>query len=80
MATLDLKQSVLAYIENADEKLLRLMKALAENYRNDEQPHFSLSEEDYKMLDTRRRLHLAGKSKSFTWEQVKQKTQDKARQ
>ena len=32
MATLDLRQSVLEYVKNADNRFLRLVKAMAENY------------------------------------------------
>lgn len=32
MATLDLRQSVLEYVKKADNRFLRLVKAMAENY------------------------------------------------
>ena len=32
MATLDLRQSVLEYVQKADNRFLRLVKAMAENY------------------------------------------------
>ncbi len=32
MATLDLRQSVLEYVKRADNRFLRLVKAMAENY------------------------------------------------
>lgn len=71
MATLDLKSTVLQYVNTADIRLLKMLKALAETYQNDEQ-ELTLSEEQYKMIDARREAHLKGESKSFTWEQVKQ--------
>lgn len=37
----------------------------------EEQDH--LIEEDYKIIDARRENHLNGKSKSYSWEQAKQK-------
>lgn len=36
MATLDLKQSVQNYIDTADNRLLKMIKALAENYHGDD--------------------------------------------
>jgi hypothetical protein len=36
MATLDLRQSVLEYIKNADNRFLRLVKAMADNYNDDD--------------------------------------------
>tara|TARA_R110000868_G_scaffold12295_1_gene59301 strand:+ start:62 stop:331 length:270 start_codon:yes stop_codon:yes gene_type:complete len=72
MATLDLRNTVKEYINTADIRLLKMIKALAESYQSDEQETFMLSEEQYKMIDKRREAHLKGESKSFTWEQVKQ--------
>jgi putative addiction module component (TIGR02574 family) len=71
MATLDLRDTVKEYINKADVRLLKMIKALAESYQNDEQ-ELSLSEEQYKMIDKRREAHLKGESKSYTWEEVKQ--------
>lgn len=71
MATIDLRNTVKEYINTADIRLLKMMKALAETYQNDQQ-ELTLSEEQYQMIDKRREAHLKGESKSFTWEQVKQ--------
>lgn len=71
MAIIDLRNAVKEYVNNADVRLLKLMKALAESYQDDEQ-ELTLSEEQYQMIDKRREAHLKGESKSFTWEQVKQ--------
>ena len=35
MATLDLRQSVLEYVKKADNRFLRLVKAMADNYDDD---------------------------------------------
>lgn len=35
MATLDLRQSVLEYVKKADNRFLRLVKAMADNYDED---------------------------------------------
>ena len=71
METSELKNSVLSYVETADERLLKLMEALAESYKNLDSPSVSLSERQYEILNERRQRHLAGESKSLTWEQVK---------
>lgn len=71
MATIDLRDTVKEYINTADLRLLKLMKALAESYQKDEQ-EVRLTEEQYQIIDKRREAHLKGESKSFTWEQVKQ--------
>lgn len=71
MATLDLRSTVKEYVNTADIRLLKMIKALAESYQNDEE-ELTLSEEQYQLIDKRREAHLKGESKSFTWEQVKQ--------
>ncbi len=78
MATLDLRNTVKEYINIADVRLLKMMKALAESYQNDEQETVTLSEEQYQMIDKRREAHLKNESKSFTWEQVKQNARNAA--
>jgi hypothetical protein len=37
MATLDLRQSVLEYVKKADHRFLRLVKAMADNYADDDE-------------------------------------------
>lgn len=78
MTTLDLRNTVKEYINTADVRLLKMMKALAESYQNDEL-ELALGEEEYKMIDKRREAHLKGESKSFTWEEVKQNARNAVR-
>ncbi|WP_299892356.1 hypothetical protein [uncultured Lacinutrix sp.] len=77
MATIDLRNTVKEYINTADVRLLKMIKALAESYQKDEQ-ELTLTEEQYQMIDKRRTAHLKGESKSFTWEQVKQNARNAA--
>ncbi len=70
MATIDLRNTVKEYIRTADVRLLKMMKALAESYQND-QNELSLSEEQYQIIDKRREAHLNNTSKSYTWQEVK---------
>ena len=78
MTTLDLKKAVLNCIDNADERLLKLIKALAESYQNDSQEDLTLSQEQYQILDQRREAHLNEESASYTWKQVKQNARNTA--
>jgi phosphoribosylanthranilate isomerase len=77
MAILDLRDIVSEYINTADIRLLKMIKALAESYQNDEQ-ELTLSEKQYLMIDKRREAHLKEESQSFTWEQVKQNARNAA--
>lgn len=69
MTTLDLKNSVLEYVNNADDRLLKMIKAIAETYQSEED--FTLSKKQYEILDQRRALHESGKSKSYSWQEIK---------
>ena len=71
MASIDLRNTVLEYIDKADIRLLKMIKALAESYQNDEQ-ELTLSEEQYQMIDKRKEAHVNEESNALTWEQVKQ--------
>ncbi|TQO39280.1 putative addiction module component (TIGR02574 family) [Arenibacter algicola] len=71
MASTDLRNTVREYIDKADIRLLKMIKALAESYQNDEQ-ELTLSEEQYQMIDKRKEAHVNEESNTLTWEQVKQ--------
>ncbi|SMG31526.1 hypothetical protein [Arenibacter troitsensis] len=71
MASIDLRNTVREYIDKADLRLLKMIKALAESYQNDEQ-ELTLSEEQYQMIDKRKEAHVNEESNTLTWEQVKQ--------
>lgn len=44
MATLDLRQSVLEYVKKADHRFLRLVKAMADNYNDDNDERIGLEQ------------------------------------
>lgn len=71
MTSTDLRNTVKEYINSADVRLLKMIKALVESYEQDKQ-EVTLSKEQYQMMDKRREAHLKGESKSFTWNQVKE--------
>ncbi|EKB47656.1 hypothetical protein [Cecembia lonarensis] len=51
-----------------EESVLMKVKALLEDVSS---PNYSLTEEDYVIIDQRREKHFSGESKSFSWEEVK---------
>ena len=71
MTSSELRNKVREYVDTADERLLKMIEALAETYQNEvDRP--SLSEEQYEILDAQREAHLKGESRSLSWEEVKQ--------
>lgn len=71
MASIDLRNTVREYVDKAKIRLLKMIKALAESYQNDEQ-ELTLSEEQYQMIDKRKEAHVNEESNTLTWELVKQ--------
>lgn len=69
MGALELRNLISEYVNTADERLLRMVKAMMESYHED---GFSLTEEHYKIVDERKERHIKGDSMSFTWAEVKQ--------
>ena len=69
---MDLRITQLELIEmllnTKKESILNKVRILLES----EQEDFSLTEEQYKIIDKRRENYLKGKGKSLTWEEVEQ--------
>ncbi len=70
MATLDLKKSVLNYIDNADDRLLKLIKALVETYQ-EEESNYEISEEHRVLLDQRLADHKSSPDAGKDWKILK---------
>lgn len=77
MATSDLKRRVLDYVQEADEPLLQLMEALAEDYLKKD-PKSELTQAQWQEVEARWKRHKGGESRSNTWEEV-QENIEKAR-
>jgi cob(I)alamin adenosyltransferase len=69
MSNAELKQKLKEYIETSDEKLLKLMYAVAKEYHEDDS---QLEDAEIQMLEERREEYLAGKSKGYTWQETKE--------
>jgi hypothetical protein len=74
MEAVELKKTVLKYVDEADERLLEMILSLAENY--EDKSSSVLTEADYQEMDKRRLDHLNEKSESYSWEEVQQKTKN----
>ncbi len=70
MSTAEIKQKLQQYIETGDEKLLKLMYAIAREY-NDDEKEYELNDAEMQMLEERWENYKSGKSKSHTWEEAK---------
>ncbi len=67
-----LKKTVLNYIDDADDRLLRMIKALIESYQEDDSGNPAVTEAQYREIDSRRESYLEDPEDSYTWEEVKE--------
>lgn len=72
METTELKNTVIKYLENADERLLKMIKALIESYDEEGGANTALNEEQYRETDRRREEYLEDPDDTYTWEEVKE--------
>lgn len=71
MTTAAIRKRLLMYIADADEKKIRGLYMLVEDDIADGKK-FKLSALQAKMLEQERKKHVAGKSKSYNWQEAKQ--------
>ncbi|MDB4903334.1 MAG: hypothetical protein JWQ63_2615 [Mucilaginibacter sp.] len=72
MQTTQIRQRLHQYIDNSDEKLLKLMFALAKEYNDEDDFDYEFSAEDIKGFDERRQKRLSGESSTYSWNEAKE--------
>lgn len=65
--TVNLRNKVLDYISSADDRLLRMIQTLAENYQEKEKSVLTKAQKDE--LDKRLDRYERGETKFYTWEE-----------
>jgi len=71
MATLTTRQKLITYLADADENEIdALYNVLKKDITGEK--HFSITDEQLKMLEADRELHISGKSKSYTRQEANQ--------
>ncbi len=76
MSTDETKVLLYDLIENSDEKLIPILYSLAMEYNHQ---HHEYSEIFLAELKERHSKYLSGESKSYTWDQIKEKITRRAR-
>ena len=71
MQTISIRQKLHQYVDNSDEKLLKMMLAMAQEYNEDDGLEYEFTAEDIKLLDERRQKRLNGESSVHSWDEVK---------
>lgn len=71
MQTTSIRQRLHQYVDKSDDKLLKLMYALAKEYNEDDDFEYDFTAEDIKLFDERREKRLRGESKTYSWQEAK---------
>ena len=71
MSASEIKERLHKYVDSGDEKLLKLMYAMAKEYNEEEDFDYSFSEEELKVVEERRQKRLNGSGKTYSWEEAK---------
>jgi hypothetical protein len=66
-------QKIQEYLAVSDDKVIKAVYTLLEAQVKATESNFEFSEEQIKELNKRRKEHLSGKSKTYTFEQIKSK-------
>ena len=70
MTTSAMRERLIAYLSDADDKKIKGLYSLLED-TIEESAHSELSQDELTFLNEERQKHLSGESKSYNWEEVK---------
>ena len=71
MEVANIRQKLHQYIDKGDEKLLKLMYAIAKEYTEDDDFEYEFTDEEIKQFEERRAKRLSGESKTYSWQDAK---------
>jgi hypothetical protein len=82
-STLDIRRRIHDYIEDADERILRIFNAIIDAEEEEGDPEFEPSEYPqvpdyvYERIEEERKKYLKGELKTSSWEEVKARLMEK---
>jgi hypothetical protein len=71
MSASNIRQKLHQYIDKGDDKLIKLMYAVAKEYNEEDDFEYELTEEQIKLLEERTSKRLNDESKTYSWEDAK---------
>jgi hypothetical protein len=72
METGSLRQKLHQYIDQGDDKLLKLMYAVAKEYNEDDDFEYHFTDEEVKLFEERTAKRLNGESQIYSWKEAKE--------
>lgn len=67
----NIRQKLYQYLDKGDNKLLKLMYALAKKYKGEDDFEYGCWDEAIKFLEDRKMKRLSGESKTYSWQEAK---------
>lgn len=71
MEVLGIRQKLHQYIDNGDEKLLRLLYAIAKEYTEEDSFECEFPEDEIKLIEERKAKRLKGEKQTYSWQDAK---------
>jgi hypothetical protein len=71
MEAANIRQKLHHYVDSGDEKLLKLMYAIAKEYNDDDDFEYEFSAGELQLFEERRIKRISGKSKMYDWNEDK---------
>ncbi len=71
MTVAAIREKIKNYVDDVDDKKVKALYTLLQD-EIEESASFSLTKEQLQILDEEHALHIAGKSKSYSWEETKE--------
>ncbi|MDB5210672.1 MAG: hypothetical protein JWQ30_1499 [Sediminibacterium sp.] len=71
MTAINMREKLHQYVDKSDEKLLKLMYALAKEYNEDDDIEYEFTAEDIERFDQRRQSRLRGESKTYSVQEAR---------
>ena len=72
MEQASMRQKLHQYIDKGDDKLLKLMYAVAREYNEDDDIEYQFSDEEIKLFEERSAKRISGESKTYSWKDAKE--------
>ena len=72
MQSANIRQRLHQYVDNGDEKLLKLLYALAKEYNDEDDFEYEFSQQELQEIELRRAKRISGESKTYRWKEAKE--------
>jgi len=72
MEATDIREKLHNYVNNSDEKLLKLLYALATEYNDEDSFEYEFSQEDIEDFEQRKAKRISGESKTYSWKEARE--------